>query len=140
MTATDVQLMIKKGLGDHLTSGANSDVWSLSQALSTAMNKEIKKKAQEAVDAQSGGGKNDVFDESIATRLATDPDFAKGWMIQELARTVQSDSGNTQAAKELRDLLAIGSKESELKIEVVDFSTSCNVEGCPLKKKEKEAE
>lgn len=57
--------------------------------------------------------------------LATDDEFAKGWLIQQLAKSVQSENGNTQAAKELRDLLRIGSTESELVIERANYYPLC---------------
>ena len=66
---------------------------------------------------------------TLAKRLATDPVYAKGWVIQSLAKSMDTDSGNTQAAKELREMLNIGNKSDDLVIHTIDYSNT--IIDCP---------
>ena len=63
----------------------------------------------------------------LARKLSQDPDYARGWMIKQLAEA--SKSGNTQASKELRDILQIASRKDELRIEVIDYANT--IVNCP---------
>jgi len=63
----------------------------------------------------------------LSHRLATDKVYARGYLIKELVR--QTSNNNASAAKELRDILQIGSATDELQIELVDYENA--VLECP---------
>lgn len=55
----------------------------------------------------------------LARRLATDPEYARGWLTQQLATSVTT--GNAQAAKEIRDILQIASNKDGLTVATTSF-------------------
>ena len=63
--------------------------------------------------------KKEVEEFELSKKLATDREYARGWLIQQLAKN--TISGNAQAAKEVRDLLGIGA-DDDLKVVIVDYS------------------
>lgn len=59
----------------------------------------------------------------LVRRLSTDKAYARGWLIQELARQVGNN--NATASKELRDILQIASTEEDLAIIVESYKDTC---------------
>ena len=71
--------------------------------------------------------KENIEEFELSHRLATDKVYARGYLIKELVR--QTSNNNASAAKELRDILQIGSATDELQIELVDYENA--VLDCP---------
>ena len=71
--------------------------------------------------------KENIEEFELSHRLATDKTYARGYLIKELVR--QTSNNNASAAKELRDILQIGSATDDLQIELVDYENA--VLECP---------
>lgn len=65
--------------------------------------------------------KEEAFE--LARKLSNDKVYARGWLIQELARQVGNN--NATASKELRDILQIASTEEDLAIIVESYEDTC---------------
>ena len=95
--------------------------FALAQTIATAA-KDIITKAS----STNKGGKDGEFQSALAA--LEDPTHARAWLLTNLKASVES--GNTQAAKEIRDILDIGNASNEIEVHSVDYRSMCT--DCPF--------
>ena len=65
-----------------------------------------------------------------AIQALENPTNARAWLLLNLKASVEA--GNTQAAKEIRDILNIASNEQELEINHIHYRSMCI--DCPIQR------